>query len=91
MAGAIIVTDRDRLPEKMTATVATHVNHEDEAAATTTASKTETGATHHEVPAAAHQLPPALADPTSCLEADPPKLLPRPAMSSRRRRRPTSR
>jgi hypothetical protein len=74
----------------MTATAATHVNHEDEAAATTTASKTETGATHHVVHAAAHQLPPALADPTSYPAAAPSRLLPRPAISSRRSR-PTSR
>jgi hypothetical protein len=88
-AATTTATDHDR-PGIMTAAAKTaHASHEDEAAATATITKT--GATHHEVPAAAHQHPADLADPTShhvSREADPSRPRPRRATSSRKRRRP---
>jgi hypothetical protein len=65
------------------------VSSEDEAEATVTATKTETGETHHEVPGAAHPHPAALADPTSH-RANHVVVRSKPLQSSRRKRRPTS-
>jgi hypothetical protein len=85
-AGVTTATDHDHLFDEMRAIKTAHVSHEDEAEAT--AITTENVAMRHEVPAAAHQLPAALADPTLHHAAALSRLLLRPAMLSRRRKPP---
>lgn len=63
-AGATTATAHVRPPAKTTVKGTVHVTVEDEAATTVIVSKTEAIAMHLEVPAAAHQHPQALADPT---------------------------